>query len=119
MDRVLLRDAADDAMSASPSAAEPRESATPYATGSPAPPDPAPPGAQGEDAFLAALDDAGLPVAEHEDAIVVLGRGLCQAPPSEQADPRAAGGRIDMVVGDLLTADEAALLAELAVTELC
>lgn len=124
-DRFLLADSSSGPSPTSPSSTAVARSspASPApsreATSTPAEADPAPPGPQGEAAYLAALEDAGVPVRQHRDAVLVLGRGLCQAPPEQQADVVAAGERIRAVVGDLLSPDQAKRLAELAVAELC
>ena len=120
-DRFVLEGSSDAPATASPSSsvAPSSPAPAPQATNSPAAADPAPPGPQGEAAYLAALEDAGVPVGQHRDAVLVLGRGLCQAPPEQQSDVVAAGERISAVVGDLLSPDQARRLAELAVDELC
>ena len=91
----------------------------PEATGSAAPADPAPVGPQGARAFLARLTDEGLPVEQHREAILVLGRVVCDAPPSEQADEEASAARVASVAGTFLTRAEIRTLVRLAAQEFC
>ncbi len=89
------------------------------ATASQAHPDPAPPGPQGAQAYLARLADDGLPVEQHRDVILVLGRVVCEAPPSERANDETTAGRVAGVAGDLLSREQTLLLVQRAAQELC
>ena len=91
----------------------------PDATASPAPADPAPPGPQGAEAYLARLADNGLPVEQHRDVILVLGRVVCEATPSERADYQAMADRVIAIGGDLLSREQTLVLVQLAAQELC
>lgn len=126
-DRYLL-DSADGEGSAATSSAAPSSGPAggtsssqepPEATGSAAPADPAPVGPQGARAFLARLTDEGLPVQQHREAILVLGRVVCDAPPSEQADEEASAARVAAVAGTFLTRAEIRTLVRLAAQEFC
>lgn len=81
---------------ASPTAADSAaaQDGPPDATGSPAPADPAPAGPQGARAYLARPADEGLPVEQERDVILVLGRAVCLAPPSQRADDGSAGDHV-------------------------
>lgn len=125
-DRYLVGDA--DAGQAAASSAAPSSGPAsgsdpaqepPEATGSAAPADPAPVGPQGARAFLARLTDEGLPVKQHREAILVLGRVVCDAPPSELADEEASADRVAAVAGTFLTRAEMRTLARLAAQEFC
>ena len=97
----------------------PTEDRPPDATASSAHPDPDPPGPQGSAAYLARLQDDGLPVPQHRDVILVLGRMVCQAPPPERADTAAMTTRVTAVAGDLLSPGQTQELVQLAAQELC
>lgn len=129
-DRYLLAGAADETSAATPpptsapsyitppGSASPQEE-SPDATAIPAGPDPAPPGPQGAEAYLAGLADAGLPVEQHRDVILVLGRVVCEVTPSERADYVATTDRITAIASDLLSREQTLLLVKLAAQELC
>ena len=129
-DRYLLAGAADQTSASTPpstsapsSITAPR-SASPQeqpldATATPAGPDPAPPGPQGVEAYLARLADDGLPVEQHRDVIVVLGRVVCEATPSERADYEATTDRVTAIAGDLLSREQTLVLVKVAAQELC
>jgi hypothetical protein len=91
----------------------------PAATVTPAHPDPDAPGPQGSAAYLARLQDDGLPVPEHRDVVLVLGRIVCQAPPPERADTAAMATRVSAVAGDLLSPPQTLQLVQVAAQELC
>jgi hypothetical protein len=91
----------------------------PDATATSAHPDPDPPGPQGSDAFFARLGDEGLPVDQHREAILVLGRMVCQAPPSDRANTDLMATRVATIAGDLLSPGQTRQLALLAAQELC
>ena len=127
-DRFLLGDADDRTSTSSattgpsptsaPGSAPPQDQ-PPDATAIPAPADPAPPGPQGAEAYLARLADDGLPVEQHRETILVLGRVVCEAPPSERADEEAVADRVAGIAGDLLTREQTLSLVRLAAQELC
>ena len=100
-----------------PSSAPPQDQ-PPQATGTPAPADPAPPGPQGSEAYLARLADSGLPVDEHGEVILVLGRVVCETPPAERGNP-ATADRVAAIAADVLSRDQVLQLVPLAAQELC
>lgn len=128
-ERFLLAGAGDETSASTPSPTSAPSSITtpdpspqnqsPAATASPAGPDPAPPGPQGAEAYLARLADNGLPVEQHRDVMLVLGRVVCQATPSERADYQATADRVSAIAGDLLSREQTLLLVKLAAQELC
>lgn len=129
-DRYLSAVSADETSASlppstsAPSSVAPPGSASPQerpsdATARPAGPDPAPPGPQGAEAYLARLADDGLPVEQHRDVFLVLGRVVCEATPSERADYEATTDRVAVIAGDLLSREQTMLLVKLAAQELC
>lgn len=129
-DRFLLDDAGNRTSTSTPesttgpSPTTAPGSATPRgqpvdATASPAPADPAPPGPQGAEAYLARLADEGLPVAQHREAVLVLGRVVCALPPAERGDYEAVADRVAGIAGDLLSREQTSSLVRLAAQELC
>lgn len=129
-DRYLAADAADGTsasnppVTSAPSTITAPGSASPQdpplaATATPAGPDPAPPGPQGAEAYLARLGDDGLPVEQHRDVILVLGRVVCEATPSERANSEATADRVTAIAGGLLSREQTLRLVELAAQELC
>jgi hypothetical protein len=108
----------EPAFTTAPSSASPQDQ-PPAPTAGPAHPDPEPPGPQGSEAYLARLANEGLPVAQHRDVILVLGRVVCEAPPADPAATQAAADRVATAAGDLLTPEQTLQLVQLATKELC
>lgn len=129
-DRFLLGDADEMTSTSTPSSttgpspttapgSAPPQDQPLAATASPAPADPVPPGPQGAQAYLARLADQGLPVEQHRETILVLGRVVCEAPPSERGDHKAVADRVAGIAGDLLSREQTLSLVQLAAQELC
>ncbi len=103
--------------SAPPTVATPPPSPAPRPAPEQALPDPSKPGPR--EAYLAALEESGVPIGEHRELLLDMGGQLCREPPPPAGpDPAASAQRITALFGQLWTPEQATQIV-VAAQQLC